>query len=85
MGFQFADRMEQFQTGIFSVLGEKQRAVESTGRKVYNLSIGTPDFKPDPHVIQALVEAASDPEKWKYAIVDRPELLEADQNWYQRD
>ena len=85
MGFQFADRMEQFQTGIFSVLGEKQRAVESTGRKVYNLSIGTPDFKPDPHVIQALVEAASDPEKWKYAIVDRPELLEAVQNWYQRD
>ena len=85
MEFQFADRMEQFQTGIFSMLGEKQREVEATGRKVYNLSIGTPDFKPEPHVIQALVEAANDPEKWKYAIVDRPELLEAVQNWYRRD
>lgn len=85
MEFQFADRMEQFQTGIFSVLGEKQKEVEARGRKVYNLSIGTPDFAPEPHVIRALTEAASDPEKWKYAIVDRPELLEAVQNWYQRD
>ena len=85
MEFQFADRMEQFQTGIFSVLGEKQKEVEARGRKVYNLSIGTPDFAPEPHVIRALTEAAGDPEKWKYAIVDRPELLEAVQNWYQRD
>ena len=85
MEFQFADRMEQFRTGIFSVLGEKQKEVEARGRKVYNLSIGTPDFAPEPHVIRALTEAAGDPEKWKYAIVDRPELLEAVQNWYQRD
>lgn len=85
MKFQFADRMEQFQPGIFNVLGDKQREMEARGRTVYNLSIGTPDFAPEPHVIRALVEAAQDPEQWKYAIVDRPELLEAVRLWYRRD
>lgn len=85
MKFQFADRMERFQPGIFNVLGDKQREMEARGRTVYNLSIGTPDFAPEPHVIRALVEAAQDPEQWKYAIVDRPELLEAVRLWYRRD
>ena len=44
MEFQFASRMEQFQAGIFGVLDQKRREVEASGRKVYNLSIGTPDF-----------------------------------------
>lgn len=85
MKFQFADRMERFQPGIFNVLGDKQREMEARGRTVYNLSIGTPDFAPEPHVIRALVEAAQDPEQWKYAIVDRPELVEAVRMWYRRD
>ena len=41
MEFQFASRMDQFQAGIFSVLDQKRREVEASGRKVYNLSIGT--------------------------------------------
>lgn len=85
MKFQFADRMERFQPGIFNVLGDKRREMEARGRTVYNLSIGTPDFAPEPHVIRALVEAAQDPEQWKYAIVDRPELVEAVRMWYRRD
>lgn len=82
MEFQFAGRMQQFQTGIFSVLDQRRKAVEATGRKVYNLSIGTPDFQPAPHVMEALREAAADPENYKYALTELPELLEAVQNWY---
>ena len=82
MEFQFASRMEQFQAGIFGVLDQKRREVEATGRKVYNLSIGTPDFQPAPHVMQALCDAAKDPENYKYALTELPELLEAVQNWY---
>jgi len=83
MEFQFASRMEQLQPGIFNVLDDKRKAMEAAGRKVYNLSVGTPDFQPAPHVMQALVEAAQDPQNYKYALGDKPELIEAVQNWYQ--
>lgn len=84
MEFHFANRMDLFQPGIFNVLNDKKADMEKTGRKVYNLSIGTPDFQPDPHVIEALSQAALIPENYKYALTERPELLDAVQNWYDR-
>ena len=84
MEFQFAKRMDQFQEGIFSMLDNKKKEVEASGRKVYNLSIGTPDFQPAPHVIEALCEAAKDTENWKYALTECPALVDAVQKWYKR-
>ena len=84
MKMQFARRMEQFGAGIFNQLDEKRRAVEAAGRKVYNLSIGTPDFLPPQHVMDALSQAASRPENYRYALSERPQLLEAVQGWYRR-
>lgn len=84
MNMQFARRMEQFGAGIFNVLDEKRREREAAGKKVYNLSIGTPDFSPAPHVMEALSQAAGKPENYRYALSERPELLEAVQNWYRR-
>ena len=82
MDFQFAKRMDQFQPGIFNILDEKKKALEAQGRKVYNLSIGTPDFPPPAHVMEALREAAADPENWKYALTECPALVAAVQGWY---
>ena len=84
MEFHFAHRMDQFQAGIFNVLDDKKKEVEAAGRRVYNLSIGTPDFQPAPHVMSALVEAAKKPENYQYALTEKPELLEAVQGWYRR-
>ena len=84
MKLQFARRMDQFGAGIFNQLDEKRRAVEAAGRKVYNLSIGTPDFLPPKHVMDALSQAASRPENYRYALSERPQLLEAVQGWYRR-
>ena len=84
MKFHFASRMDQFQAGIFNILDDKKKELEAAGRKVYNLSIGTPDFQPEPHVIAALTEAAQDPNNWKYALTETPALVEAVQNWYKR-
>ena len=84
MDFHFASRMDQFQPGIFNVLDEKKKELEPAGKKVWNLSIGTPDFQPEPHVIEAMTQAARDPENWKYALTETPELVEAVQNWYRR-
>ena len=83
MEFHFASRMDQLQPGIFNVLDEKRKEMEAAGRKVYNLSVGTPDFQPEPHVMEALVDAAKDPQNYKYALGDKPELIEAVQHWYQ--
>lgn len=83
MEFQFASRMEQFQPGIFNILDDKRKAMEAAGRKVFNMSIGTPDFPPAPHVMQALCEAAKDPENYKYSLTECPELVDAVKKWYQ--
>lgn len=77
MEFQFSDRVNSFQPSIFTVLNEKKEELIKQGRKVYNLSVGTPDFKPAPHVMEAMKNACDNPDNYKYAIVDKPELLEA--------
>ena len=68
MEFQFSRRAERIQEGIFSILDHKKAELLAKGRKVYNFSVGTPDFKPQPHIMQAAAEAAMDPENYKYAL-----------------
>ncbi len=84
MEFQFAKRMDLFGAGIFNILDEKKQELERQGRKVYNLSIGTPDFQPDEHVMKALSEAALVPENYKYSLTERQELVDAVKSWYLR-
>ncbi|MEG2521037.1 MAG: aminotransferase class I/II-fold pyridoxal phosphate-dependent enzyme [Christensenellaceae bacterium] len=81
---QFADKMKIFDMNIFSKLDDKKAELLSKGREVINLSVGTPDFEPDAHVIKALCEASCDPQNFKYSLTDMPELLEAVQRWYLR-
>lgn len=72
-----AKRLDAFQNGIFSELDQKKEELIKEGRTVYNLSVGTPDFEPDAHVINALVEAAGKPENYKYSLRDKEELIQA--------
>lgn len=72
-----AERMNHFEEGIFQVLNEKKQKMEAAGKKVYNFSVGTPDFKPAEHIVKAVVEAASKPENYKYALADLPQLISA--------
>lgn len=81
---QSAARMENFQPGIFNVLDERKKARQAQGKRVYNLSIGTPDFLPEPHVVEALSTAAADPRNYRYSLTETPELVKAVQDWYQR-
>jgi LL-diaminopimelate aminotransferase len=50
---------------------------EQAGEKVYNFSVGTPDFYPAEHIMEAVVKAAAQPENYKYSLGDMPELTEA--------
>ena len=81
---EFSKRMNLFGDEIFAALNEKKVALEAQGRTIYNLSVGTPDFAPAPHIRQALVEAAKDPENWKYSLRDLPEMLQAVCSYYKR-
>ena len=82
MNIEFADRMNSFQEGIFTVLNNKKNELLAQGRTIYNLSVGTPDFKPDAHVMEALLESAKKPENYKYSLTERPELLGAMKDYY---
>lgn len=77
MNLQAADRMKNYEEGIFQLLNEKKEQVEKTGKKVYNLSVGTPDFPTEEHIMQAVIEAASRSSNYKYALKLLPELTQA--------
>lgn len=83
MNFTFSKRAEAIEEGIFAALAHKKNELAEKGMEVYNFSIGTPDFQPPKHVMDAMVEACKDPENYKYAITDRPELIKAMQDFYQ--
>lgn len=46
--------------GYLPILNEKKEELLRQGREVYNLSVGTPDFKPAPHVMEAFCKACQD-------------------------
>ena len=84
MNIKFAHRMKDYEAGIFQVLNEKKDEAERQGRTIYNLSVGTPDFPPAAHVVEAVVKASAKPENYKYALIDIPELIEAVQTRYKK-
>ncbi len=77
MKLQAAERMKKVEEGIFQTLHEKQEEVERKGKKVYNLSVGTPDFPTEKHIMDAVIKAAGDSNNYKYALKMLPELTEA--------
>ena len=81
---EFSKRMQLFGDEIFAALNDKKVALEAQGRTIYNLSVGTPDFAPAPHIVKALTDAAADPENWKYSLRDIPEMLSAVCSYYKR-
>ena len=81
---RFIQLGEDTESNIFNQLDEKKRELAARGVDVINLSIGTPDFQPDAHVMQAVADAAMQPENYKYSMADTPALIGAVQNWYDR-
>lgn len=82
MDFKRSSRLDHFKTGIFAALDEKKNELIKAGRKVYNLSVGTPDFEPPEHIMKAVSEAVKDPQNYKYSLIDSEEMLEAVVDYY---
>lgn len=82
MDFRFSEKSNSIEGGIFNILNEKKKDLLNKGIKVFNFSIGTPDFQPAPHIMEAMQEACKNPQNYKYAIDDKPELLQAMISYY---
>ena len=82
MEYKCAKRLEHFTTGIFAALDEKKDKLVKEGRTIYNLSVGTPDFKPPKHIMDAVTEAVQDTDNYKYSLVDMTQMLDAVVSYY---
>lgn len=81
---QASQRLDRFGAEVFASLNNKLLTLKAQGKTIYNMSVGTSDFKPYDHVVEALTQAAQDPEMWKYALRDLPELKQAVCDYYER-
>lgn len=81
---QASQRLDRFGAEVFASLNNKLLALKAQGKTIYNMSVGTPDFKPYDHVVEALTQAAQNPEMWKYSLRDLPELKQAVCDYYER-
>ena len=77
MDIVLSQRMEGYEEGVFQVLNEMVKARLSRGEKVYDFTVGTPDFEAAPYVREAVAKAAADPENYNYSLGDMPELTKA--------
>ena len=82
MEFEFSRKSNSIEGGIFNILNDKKKDLLNIGIKVFNFSIGTPDFEPAPHIMEAMQEACKNPQNYKYAIDDKPELVQAMIDYY---
>lgn len=80
----FSKLMEHFDVGVFSALASLKQEKLAKGEKVIDLSIGAPNIPPAQHIIEALVQSASDAKNYVYAIQDTEELKNAVCTWYAR-
>ncbi len=83
MEHTFSDKAQSMEAGIFAVLNDRKNELLAQGRTVYNLSVGTPDFLPAQHIMDAVSEAAKDPKNYRYALEELPALIKAVQSFYE--
>ena len=64
--FELAERLKKLPPYLFAEIDRRKREVRARGVDVIDLGIGDSDLPTPPHVIQALYQAALDPENHRY-------------------
>ena len=54
---RFANRMDRFGEGVFSMLAQMKKKKLAEGEAIDDRSIGAPNIPPAPHILTALSEA----------------------------
>lgn len=80
-----ARRLEQIGAYLFADLDRKQEELQKKGVDVISLGIGDPDLPTPPHIIDALMEGATDPRSHRYPPYSGTlEFRKAVAAWYER-
>jgi len=80
---QIAKRLEKLSGSVFSEVDSLGKRLAAEGRKVINLSIGSPDLPPSEDFRKKLSEYVLDPDNYGYALTDGlMEFRQAVANWY---
>lgn len=79
-----AQRLDRLALAVFAEMEQARRRAVAAGTDVINLSVGSPDLPPAPHVIERLQAAAADPTQYGYPMADLPQFREAIATWYAR-
>jgi LL-diaminopimelate aminotransferase len=83
--FQESERMSGLTSAIFSQIDDMQRRVGAAGTDIINLSVGSPDLPPAPHIVDALVASAASGRNYGYTLSKGyGQFLSAVADWYQR-
>ena len=81
---KIANRIEKLPTYIFATISKRIAALRAEGVDVIRLDIGSPDMPPPEPVIEALIEAARQPDNHGYAgFYGDPEFRAAVARFYQ--
>jgi len=73
---KYSKFMDNFEEGIFEKLNNKKIKLEKEGRTIYDLFVGTPDFKPSLNILKTISEKSLNPDLIKYSLRDIDELKE---------
>ncbi|MDX9871746.1 MAG: aminotransferase class I/II-fold pyridoxal phosphate-dependent enzyme [Clostridia bacterium] len=80
-----AKRLSAIQPGIFSEIGQLIKEAQAQGLDIINLSVGSPDMPPPPHVKAALLQAIGDDANYGYTLTEGiPPLKTAIAGWYEK-
>lgn len=75
-------RLERLAAAVFTIMDEARKRALAAGTDVINLSIGSPDLPPAPHVVEALAAGVRNPGSYGYPMRDLPAFREAVARWY---
>lgn len=78
------ERLQRLSAAVFAEMDRARQRALAAGTDVINLSIGSPDLPPAPHVISAMAEAVHDLGNYGYPMQDLPAFRQAVAGWYQR-
>jgi LL-diaminopimelate aminotransferase len=77
-------RLERLAAAVFTTMDEARRRAVAAGADVINLSIGSPDLPPAPHILEALAAGVRNAAHYGYPMRDLPAFREAVAAWYRR-
>lgn len=80
---QFANRLEPLRSNVFADMDNAKAKAKAAGLKVIDLSLGSSDLPPAPHIVEAIASSLPDRNSHGYVLFHRTQAFrEAAARWY---